>query len=345
MGVLSRVRRCQLPLRHLYRYTQQVLAMNDVDRYIEAATRDNTRRSYRAAIEHFEVTWGGFLPATSESVARYLASHAGTLSVNTLKLRLSALAQWHISQGFVDPTKAPMVRKVIKGIRALHPAQEKQAEPLQLQDLEKVIAWLEIEIREASAQHDQPRLLRGRRDSALILLGFWRGFRSDELCRLQVQDVKAIADSGISLYLPRSKGDRDNLGRTYQTPALQRLCPVQAYIEWINCAALVRGPVFRAVDRWGNLKEEGLHANSVIPLLRQALQRAGIAAEHYTSHSLRRGFASWAHSNGWDLKSLMSYVGWRDIKSAMRYIDAAPFLSPPEAGSGPKVSSINKLPS
>ncbi|WP_439856828.1 site-specific integrase [Pseudomonas syringae] len=319
--------------------------MNDVDRYIEAATRDNTRRSYRAAIEHFEVTWGGFLPATSESVARYLASHAGTLSVNTLKLRLSALAQWHISQGFVDPTKAPMVRKVIKGIRALHPAQEKQAEPLQLQDLEKVIAWLEIEIREASAQHDQPRLLRGRRDSALILLGFWRGFRSDELCRLQVQDVKAIADSGISLYLPRSKGDRDNLGRTYQTPALQRLCPVQAYIEWINCAALVRGPVFRAVDRWGNLKEEGLHANSVIPLLRQALQRAGIAAEHYTSHSLRRGFASWAHSNGWDLKSLMSYVGWRDIKSAMRYIDAAPFLSPSEAGSGPKVSSINKLPS
>ncbi|KFF82445.1 site-specific integrase [Pseudomonas syringae] len=318
--------------------------MNDVDRYIEAATRDNTRRSYRAAIEHFEVTWGGFLPATSESVARYLASHAGTLSVNTLKLRLSALAQWHISQGFVDPTKAPMVRKVIKGIRALHPAQEKQAEPLQLQDLEKVIAWLEIEIREASAQHDQPRLLRGRRDSALILLGFWRGFRSDELCRLQVQDVKAIADSGISLYLPRSKGDRDSLGRTYQTPALQRLCPVQAYIEWINCAALVCGPVFRAVDRWGNLKEEGLHANSVIPLLRQALQRAGIAAEHYTSHSLRRGFASWAHSNGWDLKSLMSYVGWRDIKSAMRYIDAAPFLSPPEAGSGPKVSSINKLP-
>ncbi|QGG76534.1 site-specific integrase [Pseudomonas syringae] len=319
--------------------------MNDVDRYIEAATRDNTRRSYRAAIEHFEVTWGGFLPATSESVARYLASHAGTLSVNTLKLRLSALAQWHVSQGFVDPTKAPMVRKVIKGIRALHPAQEKQAEPLQLQDLEKVIAWLEIEIHEAKAQHDQPRLLRGRRDSALILLGFWRGFRSDELCRLQIQDIKAIADSGISLYLPRSKGDRDNLGRTYQTPALQRLCPVQAYIEWINCAALVRGPVFRAVDRWGNLSEEGLHANSVIPLLRQALQRAGIAAEHYTSHSLRRGFASWAQSNGWDLKSLMSYVGWRDIKSAMRYIDAAPFLSPSEAGSGPKVSSINKLPS
>jgi integrase len=73
------------------------------------------------------------------------------------------------------------------------------------------------------------------------------------------------------------------------------------------------------------LSEEGLHANSVIPLLRQALARAGIPAEHYTSHSLRRGFASWAHQSGWDLKSLMSYVGWKDIKSAMRYIEASPF--------------------
>lgn len=69
-----------------------------------------------------------------------------------------------------------------------------------------------------------------------------------------------------------------------------------------------------------------MHANSVIPLLRQALERAGIPAEHYTSHSLRRGFATWAHQSGWDLKSLMSYVGWKDMKSAMRYVEASPFL-------------------
>ncbi|PWY37737.1 site-specific integrase [Pseudomonas sp. RW409] len=300
--------------------------MSELDRYLHAATRDNTRRSYRAAIEHFEVTWGGFLPATSDSVARYLVAYAGELSINTLKLRLSALAQWHNSQGFVDPTKAPVVRQVFKGIRALHPAQEKQAEPLQLQHLEQVIAWLEQEASQARLDDNQPVLLRARRDSALILLGFWRGFRSDELCRLRIEHVQAVAGSGISLYLPRSKSDRDNLGKTWHTPALRRLCPVQAYIEWINAAALVRGPVFRGIDRWGHLSEEGLHANSVIPLLRQALERAGVAAEQYTSHSLRRGFATWAHRSGWDLKSLMSYVGWKDIKSAMRYVEASPFL-------------------
>ncbi len=38
--------------------------MTDIERYLRAATRDNTRRSYQAAIEHFESHWGGFLPAT-----------------------------------------------------------------------------------------------------------------------------------------------------------------------------------------------------------------------------------------------------------------------------------------
>nr|HNI20685.1 hypothetical protein [Nitrospira sp.] len=30
----------------------------------------------------------------------------------------------------------------------------------------------------------------------------------------------------------------------------------------------------------------------------------------------------WARASGWDVKDLMAYVGWKDIKSAMRYIDA-----------------------
>ncbi len=36
--------------------------MKDVERYLQAGTRENTRRSYQSAIEHFEVSWGGFLP-------------------------------------------------------------------------------------------------------------------------------------------------------------------------------------------------------------------------------------------------------------------------------------------
>ena len=297
--------------------------MTDIERYVRAATRDNTRRSYQAAVEHFEVHWGGFLPATADSIARYLADHADVHAVSTLRQRLAALSQWHVSQGFPDPTKAPLVRQVLRGIRTLHPAPPRQAAPLLLQHLSSAVACFEREAAQAQAEQDLPGLLRARRDSALLLLGFWRGFRGDELARLQVEHIQAQAGVGISLYLPRSKGDREAQGVQHRTPALKALCPVTAYLQWIEVAGLARGPVFRKLDRWGNLGDAPLNSNSLIGLLRRMLERAEVPAALYTGHSLRRGFATWATANGWELKSLMSYVGWKDAKSALRYIDAA----------------------
>lgn len=294
-----------------------------IEDYLEAGTRANTQRSYQQAIEHFEVTWGGLLPATSDAIARYLADFGGSLSANTLKLRLAAIAQWHTSQGFPDPTKAPVVRQVLKGIRTLHPRPERQAEPMQLRVLERCSAWLEEQASMGLANGRRARLLRAKRDRALMLLGFWRAFRSDELCRLQVEHIQARAGEGMILFLPWSKSDRENRGQTYRAPALQRLCPVQAYLEWVALAELDSGPAFRAIDRWGHLSEAALHVNSVIPLLRAILQQAGLDAQLYSSHSLRRGFATWAMHNGWDQKALMDYVGWRDAKSALRYVDSA----------------------
>jgi hypothetical protein len=98
--------------------------MSQVDLYLDAAERANTRRSYASAIQHFEVEWGGLLPATIDSIARYLAAYAESLSLNTLKHRLAALSRWHQDHGFPDPTKAPKIRQLLKGIRTLHPARK-----------------------------------------------------------------------------------------------------------------------------------------------------------------------------------------------------------------------------
>lgn len=299
-------------------------SMFSVDDYIEAATRDNTRRSYQSAIRHYEGEWGGLLPATADAVARYLADYAEKLSLNTLRARLAALAQWHQAQGFPDPTKAPHVRKVLKGIAMLHPAIEKQAKPLQLAQLESLTAWLEVQIAEAEQRGDRRLLLKHLRNRSLVLLGFWRAFRSDELSRLSVEHVTVESGHGMTLKLPRTKGDRALKGVEFKAPALPRLCPVSAYEAWITAAELTEGPVFRRIDRGGHLGDDGLHAGTFVPLLRALFGAAGIPApDSYSSHSLRRGFASWANSSGWDIKSLMAYVGWKDVRSAMRYIDAA----------------------
>jgi len=297
--------------------------MDKADRYLQAGTRENTRKSYRAAIEHFEVTWGSYLPTTGEGIVRYLAEYADKLSLNTLKQRLAALAQWHITQGFPDPTKSPNVRQMIKGIRVVHPTRVKQAAPLLIRHLEQAIEWLERESAAALERGDYKSLVRHRRSVAMVLIGFWRGFRGDELARLTVENTEASSGEVISFYLPYTKGDRAHEGQTFQTPALTKLCPVEAYINWITVAGLTKGPVFQRIDRWGNLSGKAIQPHSLIPLLRRIFKEAGLPEALYTSHSMRRGFATWASANGWDIKALMGYVGWKDMKSALRYVDSS----------------------
>lgn len=303
------------------------MTTDKVQQYIAAATRDNTRKSYRSAIEHYEVHWGGLLPATSSQIARYLTDYAERLSSSTLKQRLSALAGWHIEQGFPDPTKASVVKKVLKGIREIHPFTPKVSPGLPLKELEQAISWLEARMAEDGAAASLTMF----RDKALLLVGFWRGFRSDELCRLDRDSTIIHPREGAVFYLHRSKGDRNTLGREYKMPALERLCPVSALTQWLELANITSGPIFRKIDKWGKIADTGLAPGSMLPLVRKILTQANIpSADNYGSHSLRRGFANWATDNGWDLKTLMEYVGWRDVKTAMRYVDAsAPFSGTP----------------
>lgn len=296
--------------------------MSQVDLYLNAAERANTRRSYASAIKHFEIEWGGLLPATIDSISRYLAAYAEPLSLNTLKHRLAALSRWHQDHGFPDPTKAQKIRQLLKGIRTLHPAQEKRAKPLELEILRGVADWLMSATAAAVGRGDSASALRHTRDRALILLGFWRGFRSDELVNLRIEFIEIKPGEGLTCFLPRSKGDRNLEGRSYSCPALSRLCPVEAVEDWLALSKLTGGPLFRKVDRWGHLSEVELTPSSIIPMLRKLLSRAGVAdAGAFSSHSLRRGFAQWAGMSGWDIRELMSYVGWRDVKAAMRYLD------------------------
>jgi integrase len=101
-------------------------------------------------------------------------------------------------------------RKVLKGIRTLHPAQERQARPLQLEQIAQVANWLDDAIAAATASGRKPEALLRTRDRALLLLGFWRGFRGDELTRLHVQHIDAVAGEGRSLPC------LDHAGRPYR---------------------------------------------------------------------------------------------------------------------------------
>ncbi|SAL06868.1 hypothetical protein AWB78_08291 [Caballeronia calidae] len=43
---------------------------------------------------------------------------------------------------------------------------------------------------------------------------------------MQIEHVSVDANRSMTLYLPRTQGDRAQLGTTFEAPALSRLCPV-----------------------------------------------------------------------------------------------------------------------
>lgn len=308
------------------------MAINDLNKkrneFINAATRENTRRTYRSAIVHFE-KWGGFLPSSTKQISEYLTEYADTLSVVTLQARKAALSCWHVEQGFPDPTDSPYIKKLLKGIRTLKQTPQKQARPLEIEFLEKTVIEMESQKNIAISNNNFVEIRKICRNKAMLLIGFWKAFRPDELSRITVENISIDLHKGMKIFLPRAKGDRNAKGTWKSVPAIKKLCPVEACFEWLDISKIAEGPLFRKIDRWGRVSSEGLHVNSFTPIVKKILNgninndfNKINETQQYTAYSLRRGFATWAsEKNDWSLKHLMEYVGWKDSRSALRYID------------------------
>ena len=246
--------------------------LNDkVKRYLQAGTRDKTRKSYRSAIKHYEITWGGLLPATPEMICNYLSDKTDSLNPATLQLHLAALSSWHESQGFINPTRHPLVKKILKGIMAIHGQQTRQASPMQIEQLQTICAHLDAQIQKTE---ERKTLLPLYRNKALMLVGFWRAFRSDELARITVENISE-KDDGLEIYLPGSKTDRSYGGQTYFLPRLKQLCPVTALKNWADISMLAEGPLFCGIDRWGNIREKALYPNNINVIIKKSFRMPG----------------------------------------------------------------------
>lgn len=307
-----------------------------VDFYQEAGKSENTERSYASNIKHYRSDFGGFLPATSDSVLKYIATYAKTLKVSTLRQRLSSLSKWHKEKGFVDPTANGQVKATLKGIAKHHQGITKQAYPLTFKHLLAICDRLESEKKDAieawneagsgrgadgAAKRDaEGAILRTHRDLALILLGFWQAFRSDELSRVTIENVVANRSQGMTIFLPYSKTDKDASGSTYDLPALRAYCPTSAYLDWVQVSGITTGLVFRSISRWGKLADTGIHKQSIEHVLNRVAGDLFPNEPKFSTHSLRRGFTDWAVREGWDMKMLMDHVGWLSMDSARKYM-------------------------
>lgn len=282
-------------------------------RYLDASSAQSTRDGYASDLAHF-AAWCAdqhlaSLPATSATVARYLAALAQAgYKVATLERRLAAISSAHQSAGHDTPTTGVAVRKILAGIKRTHGTARDGKAPLLPDDLRKMIALLD----------DRPA---GLRDRALLLVGFAGAFRRSELMALDAGDVRQVKE-GLIITLRQSKTDQEGAGQTRGIPRGRHAetCPVRALQAWLKAAEITDGPLFRPVDKAGRVSDARLADFHLVRLIKRLTEAIGLDPDLYGGHSLRVGLATAAALAGANERDIMRQTGHKSEKMVRHYI-------------------------
>lgn len=280
---------------------------------LEGAYSPATLRAYGTDFALFE-SWcmaagRAVLPATPETAAAYLADGEAGGAVSTLRRRLSAIGKVHRLLRLPSPTDDEEVRTAFRRAARRRGRRPRQAHGLTAELRERLIAACP----EAT--------LAGRRDRALIAVGYDTLCRRAELVALRVADLEPIADGGLTVLVRRSKADPLGDGRTAFVSAR-----TAALLDaWLAAAGIADGPLFRSVVG-GRVGADHLYPGSVGRILKRAAHKAGcepatIAA--VSSHSMRVGAAQDMASVDFGILALMAAGGWKSVDVVARYVEGA----------------------
>jgi site-specific recombinase XerD len=283
--------------------------------FISRARAASTVRAYRSDFADF-VRWSKIhglksMPASPETIALYITDLASKpLAVATIVRRLTAISKTHAAAGFSSPasTRNLVVGDTLRGIKRTSGTAPHRKDALLAADIRRLIAAC-------------PKNLLGVRDKALFLVSFAGAFRRSESVGLNVPDLKSCRE-GLVCTLRRSKTDQEGAGRKVGIPfgKDKTTCPVCALKLWLKKGKIRSGPVFRAVNRHGQVSRRGLDRNSVADIIKQAARRAGMHAENLSGHSLRAGHVSQAVRRGVPEYVIMKQTGHKSREVLGAYI-------------------------
>lgn len=295
-------------------------------RYFESARAPATVRAYASDLADFEV-WcrveaGGLsaMPASPEAVALYVSDLAARgAKASTISRRLTAISVLHKSSGLESPSSDARVRDVYKGILREHGSYEEGAAPLLTPTIRRMI----LAMPKDTAAHEKS----AARDAAMLLLGYAGAFRRSELASLNVEDVEFVED-GATVLLRRSKTDQKGKGTKKAIPygSHPETCPVRNLKRWLEVLSAESErdasshPLFRPIDRHGNVKATAISDRSVCEVVKKRAQGAGLDRSRYSGHSLRAGLATAASAAGVPQKSIMDQGDWKSVQTLMRYV-------------------------
>lgn len=276
-----------------------------------SARTSGTRRVYTAAWSDFTEFCRRYgksaLPADSETIGVYLAVRSTTLKFSTLKGRLVAIRQAHHYSEIPFASIHSEIRDVLAGIRRTCGADANPAPPLLQEHIELMVHALEPG-------------LRGVRDRALILIGFYGALRRSEIAQITYDDLE-FRRMGLKIQIrdPKTKAAMPDQVVVIPNSKKAHLCAVSALRQWLKDADIKSGPVFRPIPE-NRCLDRAICDRTVCRIVQGRASKAAIALEGVSGHSLRAGFATSAAFAGASVHDIMRHLRQRSAQSAAIYI-------------------------
>jgi len=286
---------------------------------LKSSKSNNTLRAYKSDFKDFGAFCAkhGFdsLPTEPKVVSLYLTYLSKNSKVSTLRRRLVSIGMLHKLKGHYLDTKHPIIIENLMGIKRVKGTIQKGKKPILINHLKSIINVInEKKIDE----------IKKSRDKTIVLVGFGGGFRRSELISINYEDIEFVPE-GVKITIKRSKTDQFGEGMVKGLPYFtnELYCPVINLKKWLELSNIKSGPIFRRFTKGSSLTRDRLTDQSVVMLIKNYLNLAGIENTNYSGHSLRSGFATVASESGADERSIMAMTGHKTTQMVRRYIREA----------------------
>ncbi|MDB5964161.1 MAG: integrase [Polaromonas sp.] len=284
------------------------------DSFAMAEKAASTMRAYRSDARVFDAWCTGHgvraFPAEPSTVAAFLASEAKRgVKASTIARRAAAIRYAHKARDLPDPTASEQVRRVSRGIRRTIGTAPTQKAPAT------------AEIVAAMLSHCPPGAA-GRRDRALLALGFAGAFRRSELVALDVADLIEVAD-GYRVLIRRSKTDQEAAGQEVAILHGRHILPVRAVQDWLAVSGITEGPLFRPIARSGRVLDARLTDRSIADVVKKYARAVGLDPATFSGHSLRAGFVTTAAERDVNESRIMDVTRHKDSRTVRGYVRRA----------------------
>ena len=286
---------------------------------LKSSKSNNTLRAYKSDFKDFGAFCAkhGFdsLPTEPKVVSLYLTYLSKNSKVSTLRRRLVSIGMLHKLKGHYLDTKHPLIIENLMGIKRVKGSMQKGKKPILINHLKSIINVI-----------NQKKIdeIKKSRDKTILLVGFGGGFRRSELISINYEDIEFVPE-GVKITIKRSKTDQFGEGMVKGLPYFtnELYCPVINLKKWLELSNIKSGPIFRRFTKGSSLTRDRLTDQSVVLLIKNYLNLAGIENSNYSGHSLRSGFATVAAESGADERSIMAMTGHKNTQMVRRYIREA----------------------